>query len=511
MGPKPQALGLIVFACTATPLAAEEPLSAIDWLSNSISAPISVAPQSPVLTLQPETRESTISVTPLEAPEGITVGLLAPEVTGFPKRLWASATAEEVRSAIQAVPQELLPALRRLFVTVLLAEAELPKGGDPDDRLFLARIDRLFAMGALNESAALLEQSGAGRPEIFNRWFDAVLLTGNEDAACAALKLRPGLTEDLAARIFCLARGGDWAAAALSLEAGLALGTISEDDGALLIRFLDLDPDGTVQSVTIQGTPTPLEFRMLEAIGEPLPTGPLPTVFAHADMAPSRGWKVRLQSGERLARAGAMGPAPLFALYAEDRPSASGGVWDRATNIQALERAIETDDARNAGLLLPELWEQMQSAGLDSLFAQQYGAALAGLDLEEPAAGLAFQIGLLSDTYEMVADGRTAKTPDEADLIAVALGRARDLPATSGAKASIRDGFAAQAPSPALARMLNDGQVGLAILKAIELFADGAAGDHDRLKDAIVTFRALGLESTARRAALELLLLDRRG
>ncbi len=495
----------------AGPVLAQEPLSAIDWLSNSVAAPVAAAPSSPVLTLQPNTGDSTISVTPLETPDGITAGLLAPSTTGLPAALWGSATVGDVRGLINGVPRDLLPELRRLFVTVLLADADLPRGGDPDDRLFLARIDRLIDMGAVNEAAALLEQAGAASPEVFTRWFDAALLTGNEEAACAALAERPGLASDFAARIFCLARSKDWAAAALTLEAGLAIGAIPKEQGDLIIRFLDIDPDGEAATIRIGNTPTPLEFRMLEAIGEPVATGALPTFYAHADMAGNRGWKVRLQAGERLARAGAMGPGALFALYAEDRPSASGSVWDRAANIQALESAIRAGDAKNIGLLLPELWGQMQASGLDSLFAQHYGAALNALPFEEPAGAQVFKIGLLSDAYESVAEGRRALTPDEADLVAIALGRGDGLPATTGLMASIKDGFGQDRLNTGFARMLDAGQVGPAILKAIQLFSDGAAGDHDQLKDAIAVFRALGLETTARRATLELLLLERRG
>ncbi len=54
-------------------------------------------------------------------------------------------------------------------------------------------------------------------------------------------------------------------------------------------------------------------------------------------------------------------------------------------------------------------------------------------------------------------------------------------------------------------------RLGEAILRAIELLEGGAAGDYDELSDALQFFRSIGLGATARRAALELLLLERRG
>ena len=40
---------------------------------------------------------------------------------------------------------------------------------------------------------------------------------------------------------------------------------------------------------------------------------------------------------------------------------------------------------------------------------------------------------------------------------------------------------------------------------------DGARGDLNKLSDAIALFRAVGLEDVARRAALQAMILDRRG
>ena len=49
------------------------------------------------------------------------------------------------------------------------------------------------------------------------------------------------------------------------------------------------------------------------------------------------------------------------------------------------------------------------------------------------------------------------------------------------------------------------------MLRAMELFANGSRGDLDQLADALAFFRAVGLEDTARRAALQLIVLERRG
>ena len=53
-------------------------------------------------------------------------------------------------------------------------------------------------------------------------------------------------------------------------------------------------------------------------------------------------------------------------------------------------------------------------------------------------------------------------------------------------------------------------KLGEAILRAIALFNIGTDGDLKALTDALAFFRAIGLEDVARRASLQVLLLDRR-
>ena len=50
---------------------------------------------------------------------------------------------------------------------------------------------------------------------------------------------------------------------------------------------------------------------------------------------------------------------------------------------------------------------------------------------------------------------------------------------------------------------------GEALLEALALFTSGAVGNHDDLRDALAILRFLGFETTARRAALELLILSK--
>ncbi len=94
------------------------------------------------------------------SPDG--TGLLAPEVTGLPPALWAGSDPATLVTLIRAERTDSLPAVRDLLVTLLLASADPPTPSDGS--LFLARVDRLLDIGALEPAQALLEAADREAP-----------------------------------------------------------------------------------------------------------------------------------------------------------------------------------------------------------------------------------------------------------------------------------------------------------------------------------------------------------
>ena len=75
---------------------------------------------------------------------------------------------------------------------------------------------------------------------------------------------------------------------------------------------------------------------------------------------------------------------------------------------------------------------------------------------------------------------------------------------------SITQGFEDSAEVPEkIQRLLDNGQLGEAILRTMNLFARGAQGNLGDLSKSLAALRAVGLEDTARRATLQLMLLER--
>ncbi len=504
-------LGALLLTCAAVlPLNAQEanPLSAIDWLSESVE--ITAARPAPVAPTINEPPASTaagvpqVTVRPLDAPSPDPVGLIPSDVSGLPQSLWAKSDSQTLVTLMQNERVDTLPGVHDLMMTLLLAEADPPLGAGADGALFLARVDKLLDLGALDPALALLGQVDQQSPDLFRRWFDVALLTGDEGLACDVMQETPSVAPTYPARIFCMARNGDWSAAALTLNTHRVLGDVTQEEEALISRFLDPELYEDEPLLPAPSRLSPLVFRMREAIGQALPTTRLPNAFAHSDLRNTTGWKSQLEAAERLARIGAISENVLHGKYSARKPAASGGVWDRASAVQRLDRALASDDSDATSTALVAAWNAMQSVKLEVPFARLYADQLAPLDLSPAAAAVAYNIALLSANYETAAQDHPAQ--DFLSLLA------QGIP--SGARTSkeqaIQAAFDDAMPSAELEALARNGMLGEALLESIYVFNDGFAGDLRSLTDALAFWRFVGLEDVARKVALQAMLLERK-
>lgn len=508
MSIKQALLPLAVWLCLPSGAFAADPLSAISWLRQppaSTSLPGTVLLEPPVTgsALQPQ-----IVVTPLETLL-VPVGLVPPSATGLPIDLWRGSESSTLSRLIGQVAVQDNPAMQSLLFTLLLSETRPPTG--TGDELLLARLDRLMQLGATDPAQALAEQAGPTNSMArFQRWFDATLLTGDEDRACASLTAKPYLSPHYSARIFCAARRGDWQTAALMLEATHALELMPKAQLDLLDRFLSPDVFESAPPLPRPQHPNPLTFRLFETIGERLSTAPLPRAFAAADLRDVAGWKAQLEAAERLTRIGALNPNQLLGLYTDRLPAASGGIWDRVAALQRFETALNTTSVDAVAKTLPPVWQAVSEARIEVAFADLFAENLARISLTGDMADLAWRIRLLSPSYETTSNSLPQDSRKNRFLATLAQGKPNRVAATTELEQAIGDGFATEAKPPEdMQRLLDNGQLGEAILRSMILFEQGAAGNLSDLSAALTTFRAVGLEDTARRAALQLMLLER--
>ena len=498
---------------------AAEPRSAIPWLSESIlSAPPPSRPSPRALTA-PETATDpdAITVTPLGDVQRDAVGLLPPERTGFARALWGPTSALKVRGLILNHADRGVPEARALFRRVLLAEADPPPGSGRAAPVLLARIDRLMEAGALQEAEALLEIAGADTPELFRRWFDVALLLDRAQGPCAALRQNPTLSPTLPARVFCLARGGDWNAAEITLTLGRDVGELTAEQEAALGRFLDPQMFENTPDPPAPEPLTPLDFVLREAVGLPRPAGSLPPAFLHGDLSEYAPMRTRIEAAERLVPNGAAPPEALFDAYRAGAPAASGGSWDRAAAVQALDAALAAGDKSAIPAALAEADRTLAERGLRVIFARAYAEALAGLDaadLDAATRGRVFELLLLAEAYE-AASPAAGLEPDRRTRVLLALaGLPQAGDPAEGAEpreGAALAGMALVAPAGDrerhLARLLEEGRQGEALLEVLELLAEGPQVDASALQAALWTLRQAGLTASARKIALQSLLL----
>lgn len=502
---------------------ADAPRSAIDWLSQSIRTPAGgaegsatpaasnpVAGEDNSAGLEGVT-EDDIVTTPLGRISKDAVGLFPPAISGLPSTLWGDSQTAVIAELIAAQPIDALPAIRKLLYTILLSELEPPAdAAQAPQTLLLARLDKLLELGALEPAQSLIERAGPDEPEIFRRWFDVSLLTDHADRACAALRATPDLAPTMPARIFCLARNGDWNAAVVTLETGETLGFLEPRESDLIARFLDPELFENPSDIAPPDRLTPLEFEMREAIGAPRPSAHLPLAFYQADISGRSGLRKQLLAAEQLASTGAIDPAQLIAIYSEGRPAASGGLWDRMAAIQAFDIALLAGDRGALAAALEPALAAMHQVGLEEPFARFYSDRIIDIPFPEEQRMAAMKLVLLSDAYERAGAVFTPETDMERFLLEIAAGMVTSAP-DGALNQAIGAAFMQPMDAPEFQTMLDENRLGEVILRAMLLLDDGGRSDPVQVRRALSVLRRVGLEDEARRAALQMLLLDLRG
>lgn len=507
-------LALMIAASSAA--AHDRPLSAIGWLEEALTIPLpppvdpdAVPPESFAPgTFTPEE----ISVTPLGGPQIDALGLFNPMRIGLPRSLWQGSPADQVIAGLSALPTDTTPSALQLGYRLLLAEFDPPLFTEAGQQgsILTARIDTLIAMGALEQASIVIEASPVQTAALNARAFDIALLLGEEDTACARMSGQMSMHQGHGAQIFCLARKGEWQSAFATLNTTRALGLLPETDAALLLRFLaeeDEDfPPPPPSSIS------PLAWRLLEALGEPVATSSLPVPFAYADLRGTSGWRAQLDAAERLTRAGVMQPNRLLGVYGQRRPAASGGIWERVQAVQGLDRALAQGDSSEIDAAILRAWPLFAAVELDVALAQMFADRLGQHEPGPEARTTLWAMLMLAQ--EHLARARTLAPDTPLATLVMGLANGGDLPAQapSPMAEAILAAFATDTIlNDTLTLHLSEGRQGLALLDALQMIAQAAGGDPLGARQGLHVLRTLGLDAAARQIAIELLLIERRG
>ena len=495
-----------LMAISSAEAAETQPLSAIDWLSNSVDVetPAPAAPTASEATLPQE-----ILVMSLDAPVADSAGLIEAADLDLDPSLWGTSAASDLARGLAALGDlpEAPPSLNRFLVKLISARLDPPIDAAVDDSFFLARVDRLLALGHLEAAGQLIELAGSTEPRRFRRAFDIALLNGSETDACRIIEQAPELSPTYPTRIFCLARLGQWDVAALTLGNAESLGILSPQEDELLLHFLDPELFEGEPIPAAPRVPSPLLFRLYEAVGERIPTDQLPVAFAVTDLADTVGWKARLRAAERLTATGARSFEALLQVYRERKPAASGGVFDRVAAVQALTMAMDRHDEEAVVRLLPDAWASAREAGYDASFARWIAPRMKGLTMTGRTGQFAFEIALLAGNADLAADFAST-TPDDRFLLALAAGQRGVPPGSDALGRAVLRGLSAFGAGAAYDALVRDDRKGEALFRAIAQLSEGAAGNPDATAHSLMLLRVLGLDALARQIAVELVLME---
>lgn len=490
-------------AAQAAQSGAGEPLSAIDWLSDSVSLPSPVISPAPVA--PPAAPVPSVTVLPLGAPVADDAGLFEAQDIGLPRNLWGGSSAKDLARSFLAVPEISTPSLRDYFASLAMAKFDPPVDAAIDSSLYLARLDTLLSLARLDDAEALIEVAGPPTPQSFRRTFDIALLKGTENEACNVISSNPDISPTFPARIFCLARNGEWDVAALTLGTAEALGILTPTEDQLLLHFLDPELFENEELLPRPTSLSPLLFRLYEAIGERPATDNLPIAFAVADLSETVGWRVRLRAAERLTAVEALGPEELLSIMSNRRPSASGGLWNRVAAIQSLRATLSVGNGNQISRTLPAAWDSAVSAGYHAALAPWIAEHLQDVTLSRQAHHTAFEIALFSNDIDM-ARRYAGSSEEDQTLLAILTGAPFEVRNAAPLAIAVRRSLSGLAPSESYRLLLRDNRRGEALLKAVAVLGEGMDADPNAVADALSLLKTLNLDDLARRVAAELLL-----
>jgi hypothetical protein len=498
---KAKALLSLLFAMGIS-TAQADPLSAVDWLSEILETPQETVPETP----SNGTSIETIETMRLSDVQKDTVGILPSQVSGIPSDFWGDSSVDRLAALIRNAPTGQLPEITALWRRIMLAELNPPIVVTEENKLLMARLDALLTAGDLNPAEALLKAADPDNPQLFRRWFDVSILTQRATEACSRMVSTPRFAPTLQARVFCLARSGDWKAASITLNTAKALSKISKDEAALFGMFLDPELYNEEPSPPIPTILTPLNFVTREALALPRPAQSLPLAFLHMDLQNKAGWKLRITSAERLARENAIPSVALLDLYLEGSPSASGGVWERVKAVQELVTALNSSDDVALSDALINAHDALSPLDLQAALSEWFAPALAGRMLTAQAKRIGFELAVLNtNAYDLVF--ALASTSQIEQIVISILSDRFNAPPHGNLQQAIYNALAGYSSKTVLHQTVDDGRLGEAVLSALTLLHDGPQSDVGDIEVALSVLSYGGFRSEAKRIATQLLLL----
>ena len=482
-------------------MAAQSPLSAIDWLSKANNKF-----QRGMLETKNVDVEKTndIQVSTLNSNEYQAIGLLPIYVTGIPTTIWRNSSFDDLEYSFKTMPTFSYSPIQELVYSLLLAEARPPLN-EPSRYAFLeVRLDKLLNYGAVDPAIALVERASPVPERMIPQLFDISMLSSNNFPICEPVFQNTENRELQAELIYCYARKGDWLTAHLILQTEKVLGDLSDHEISLLSRYLEVDFNVDLSALLPPpDSITPLEYRLYEAIGEPIPAEYLPIQYSQSDLSGENGWRAQVIAAERLSLTGAIPENQILGIYTNHSPGASGGMWERIKVINDLDAAL--DDKENLEKSFQDAWEVFKQTNQLTVFAKLFGLRVFEENLSPKSKKIAANLLLLTNNFKI-----TEGYWDPSDIrFGLTAGDFSQVKVYDETEKIILQIFTEPSVPFLVEQKLNQGKLGEVILNALLQFELGIEGNLKDFSESLSTLNLIGLETTARRAALTHLVLGK--
>ena len=320
-------------------------MSAIDWLAKKINDP-------PVFYTYPSEidENSNIEIEKMVLPNisKNSIGIYPSIKIGINSDIWKNNNEIEISTILKKIRISDLYYLNRLLKRILLIESDPPiiaVGEKFSGTIFLRqRILKLIQMGALDDAEALiLDSEPTFDPNLTDLWSEISFLTYRFERFCKAILNGYHNSLEPAHKIICLARSGDWNAAALSLATFSSINEIDSDHEKLLINYLDHEAELEIinKDKCEEDKSVIIYLCNFSNINTRIPS--YGVKFLYNNLGRGKSIRSRIVASEELVKSGALNPNILFSTYKIKQPSTSGGVWARAKLVQELDRIIQYD------------------------------------------------------------------------------------------------------------------------------------------------------------------------
>jgi hypothetical protein len=443
-----------------------------------------------------------IQVSTLSSNDYQSIGLLPIYVTGIPTTIWKNSNFDDLKYSLKKMPTFSYSPIQELVYSLLLAEARPPLD-EPGRYAFLeVRLNKLLKYGAVDPAIALIERASPVPESMMPLLFDISLLSSNNLPVCDPI-FQNTKNKDLQAElIYCYARKGDWLTAHLILKTEEVLGDLSSQEVSLLDRYLEVDFDVDLNALLPPPELiTPLEYRLYEAIGEPIPAEYLPIQYSQSDLSGENGWRAQIIAAERLSSTGAIPGNQILGIYTNNSPGVSGGIWERVKAVSDLDKALKTEG--NVEKHFQAAWKIFKQTDQVTVFAKLFGLRVFERNLSPTSKKIAADLLLLTNNFKLTEnylstnDIRYGLVTNDFSKVII----------SNETEKIIFNVFTDPNIPFLVEQKLNQGKLGEVILNSLLQFETGIEGNFKDFSESLSTLNLIGLDTTARRAALTHLVL----